>query len=200
MTMKHLYFFLLQIVLTTSTFAQDSSFQKMLDYSRPGKYHKVLENLEGSWKYKGGHPDSSGKVDNYYYGTFVWKSFANGRFFIADVTSSKIQMPIQDGKSKETEYKAVYTIGYNNVKKKYEETTIANMIGSDITFAAGTYDSTKNAIVFDSEEESVPGMKQKLRDIFIFIDKDHYTIESFDEENSIFVKNNKVECTRVVSK
>jgi hypothetical protein len=200
MTMKHFYFISLTLILVTSVVAQDSSFQKMLNYSRPGKYHKVLEQLKGSWKYKGGHPDSSGKVDNCYYGTFVWKSFANGRFLIADVTSSKIQMPIQDGKSKETNYKAVYTIGYNNIKERYEETIINNMIGSDISFAEGNYDSAKNTITFDYEVESVPSMKQKLRDIFIFIDKNHYTIESFDEENGMYVRNNKVECTRVISK
>ncbi len=198
--MKRVYFLLTAMCFTISLCAQDSTFQKMLDYSRPGKYHKVLENLEGSWTYKGGHPDSSGKVANYYTGNFSWRIFAGGRFFIADVTSSKIQMPVQDGKFKEDDYHAIWTIGYNNVQNKFEESVIVNMLGSNITFAQGSYDSIKHVITFNYEDEPLPGMKQKLRDEFLFIDKNHYTINSYDEENGKYVSNNKVECTRIEEK
>lgn len=185
------------VLSTTSVAAQDDFFKQMLDYSRPGENHKILENLVGSWKYKVGHPDSTEKVKEYQYGTFVWTSFANGRFFRADARSSQIQMPIQDGKFKEANYQAFYTIGYNNVKKRYEEAVIGNMIGSDIMFATGTYDSSKNSITFESEVESVPGASQRTRDVFTFIDHDHYNIESFDERDGRFVMNTKAEFTRI---
>lgn len=175
---------------------EDDTYKKMIDYSRPGKYHKVLKNLEGSWTYKGGYPDSNGAIAKYYYGTFVWKSFADGRYFTAEVNSSKIQMPVADGKMKEVNYKSIYTIGYNNVKSKFEATTIANVLGSNITFAEGTYDSTTNAVTFDAEDNPVPGVKMKIRDVFTFRDKDHYTIESYNYQDGKYIKINLVKCTR----
>lgn len=174
----------------------DEVFKKMLDYSRPGKYHKVLENLEGTWSYKGQAPDASGVVVKIYYGTFVWKSFADGRYFIADGTSSKIQMPVRDGKMKEVNYEVRYTIGYNNVKGKFEVATITNVMGSNIAFAEGSYDAAANAITFDSEDSPIPGMKLKFRDVFTFPDRDHYAIESYTYENEKYVKINIVKFTR----
>lgn len=205
---------LIALLFTNSVFSQnkndtsasasssngDDTFNQMLDYSRPGKYHQLLDDLPGTWTYKGGHSDSSGNIGNAYYGTFVWKPFANGRFFIADVTSSKIQMPVQDGKTIETDYKAIYTLGYNNVKKRFEETTITNMIGSDISFIEGDYDSTAKAIIFNFVDKPIPSMNVLSRLVFRFIDKDHYVLEYYDEEDGKYVKNNEVQCTRTKKK
>ena len=100
-TMKHLYFSIITVLIATITFAQDSSF----DYSRPGKYHQLLANLEGSWTFKGRRfplEADSNKVRFDLFGTHVWKSFADGRYFIIDMTfgdeAHKIQMPVQNGK------------------------------------------------------------------------------------------------------
>jgi hypothetical protein len=188
--MKKICFLFLKVLISIVAFAQnntdtisdvssneDDTFNKMLEYSRPGKYHKVLEILAGTRTYKGGYPDPNGVVEKYYYGTFVWKTFADGHYFTADVTSSKIQMPVRDRKMKEVNYKAIYTIGYNNVKSKFEITTIANVLGSNIAFSEGAYDSIANAITFDSEDNPAPGIKSKIRDVFTFMDKDHYTID-----------------------
>lgn len=209
--LKSLFSIMLAAFFTTPLFAQnnkdtssskpssneDNTFSQMLDYSRPGKYHKLLESLEGNWTYIGGHPNSDGKVEHPYYGTFVWRSFANGRFFIGDVTSSKIQMPIQDGKSKETNYKAIYTIGYNNIKQKFQKTVITNMLGSDIALSDGDYNEKTNTISFDGVDELIPGMKSKVREVLEFVDKNHYTLETYEEENGNYVKVNEVRCTKV---
>ena len=200
---------LLMTLISNSTFAQnndtssaskpntDNSFNKMLDYSRPGQYHKLLEVLQGNWTYEAGHPDKDGKIEHSYYGTFSWKPFANGRFFIGEVNSSKISMPIQDGKMKEVNYKATYTIGYNNVKQKFQKTIITNMLGSDIALSEGDYDKKANAISFDGVDELVPGMKTKVREVLLFKDQNHYTLETYEEENGNSVKVNEVRCTRV---
>ncbi len=49
-----------------------------------------------------------------YSGTIVRKSFANGRYFIVDVTSDgKLEMPIQDGKMKEVKFQGIEIEGYD---------------------------------------------------------------------------------------
>lgn len=73
--MKQLFILLITVFIAIASLAQnkdsssnqDNTFQQMLDYSRPGKHHKILEKLEGSWTYKGRHPDANGNVGNYYY-------------------------------------------------------------------------------------------------------------------------------------
>src|SRR5829696_4398759 len=108
---------MLVVLFATSTFAQnrkdtsisnvsssgDDTFSKMLDYSRPGKYHQLLADLVGSWRFTGSHFDwvdsVTSKVAVKLFGTAVRKSFANGRFFIVEATTGgKIQLPIQNGK------------------------------------------------------------------------------------------------------
>jgi hypothetical protein len=136
-------------LITTLTFAQilkdslandDDFYNKMLEFSRPGKYHQLLADLVGSWTFTGAffsenpNPDSNKEVFKFT-GTLVRKPFANGRFFIAEGTGhGKLQMPIQDGKMKEVNEKSIETMGYDNVKKKFIRTYINNHIGSDISY------------------------------------------------------------------
>ncbi len=178
--------------------------QQMFDYSRPGKYHQLLADLVGTWTFKGRrfplNPDSS-KVKFDFFGTHIRKSFAEGRYFIVDMTMGdsfhKQLIPVQDGKKKEVIGKGIAIEGYNNVKKKFEQAYITNHIGSDIVFWEGSYDSTTKTITFNSEEEFLPGMKDKLRELFIIRGKDFYTIEYYNEVDGSYVKNAEINFTRV---
>jgi hypothetical protein len=213
--MKKLISFIIFSTLTTiPTFAQtakdstankDESYNQMLDYSRPGKYHRLLAELVGTWTFKGGHfsenpnPDSNKVVFNFN-GTLVRKPFANGRFFIVEGTGGKLQMPIQDGKMKEANAKYIETEGYDNVKKKFLLTIINNHIGSNIFFSEGNYDSTTNTITFNSEAELVPGMKIKARELFIIVNKNHYRLEYYNEQNGKYIKATEIDCMRIKGK
>ncbi len=210
---------MLVVVFTTSTFAQtrkdtsisnissneDDTEKKMFDYSRPGKYHQLLADLVGSWKFTGSHfgwVDSvTTKVDIKLFGTVVRKPFANGRFFIVeDVTGGKIQLPIQDGKMIEGNGKGIAMEGYDNVSKKFQMAFINNHVGSAILNFVGNYDSTTRTITFDGEIENIPGMKMKNHFLFIFIDKDHYKWELDEEYNGKYRKASEMNFTRVKGK
>ncbi len=205
---------ILSALITIPTFAQiqkdssaneDDTYNKMLDYSRPGKYHQLLAELVGTWTFKGGHfsedpnPDSN-KVVFKLNGTLVRKSFANGRFFIVEGAGGKLQMPIQDGKMKEVNAKYIETEGYDNVKKKFLLTFINNHIGSDISFSEGDYDSTTKTITFNSENELVPGRKTQVRELFIIFNKNHYRLEYYNEQNGMYIKATEIDCVRVKGK
>ena len=204
-------------LITISAYAQDKKdssanvgdpFEQMLDYSRPGKYHQLLADLVGNWTWKGRHfsgnsnPDSN-KVVFEFSGTLVRKPFANGRFFIAELTSGKLQklqMPIQDGKMKEVNAKEIRTEGYDNVKKKFVRTLINNHLGSDIEFSEGTYDPKTKTIFYEGEQELIPGMKSKEHEHFIIHDNDHYTIEYYREMDGMNYKATEINYTRAKAK
>ncbi len=183
----------------------DNTFTQMLDYSRPGKYHQLLADLVGSWKFTGSHFDwvdsVTSKVGIKLFGTAVRKSFAHGRFFIVELTTGgKIQLPIQDGKMVEGYAKGIQTEGYDNVKNKYQISYINSHIGSGIWDFEGIYDPTTRTITFDGEIEFVPGMKMKNHFLFIFIDKDHYKWELDEEVNGKYRKESEMNFTRVKGK
>lgn len=210
---------IITVFFTTVLFAQDNkdttksnpssngvdNFTKMIDYSRPGKYHRLLSDLVGSWTFTGSHFDwvdsVTRKIGIKLFGTAVRKSFANGRFFIVELTTGgKIQLPIQDGKMIEGYAKGIQTEGYDNVKKKYQISYINSHIGSGIWNFEGTYDSTTRTITFDGEIEFVPGMKINNHFLFVFIDKDHYKWELDEKENGKYRKASEMNFTRVKGK
>jgi hypothetical protein len=83
--------------------AENDPLTQLFDYSRPGKYHQLLADIAGSWTFKGSNyywADSvTRKVAVITSGTILRRPFANGRFFIVDMTTAeKVQLPIQDGK------------------------------------------------------------------------------------------------------
>jgi uncharacterized protein DUF1579 len=182
-------------------------FNQLREYSRPGRFHQLLGDLVGAWTFKGrafSLDADSNKVVFEFNGTAVRNSFANGRYFIVDVTNGdelhKIQMPVQGGKTKEVIGKSIITEGYDNVKNKFKQTSISNHIGSDIVYSEGYYDSTTKTITFDFEQELVPGIRDKVRELFIMIDKDHYTIEYYQKKNEKYIKATEVNYTRAKGK
>ena len=211
--MKHVYLLIISAHILTASFTQDKKdslstgndiVQQMFDYSRPGKYHQLLADLVGTWTFQGRrfpvNLDSS-KVKFELFGSHTRKSFAEGRYFIVDMTMGdslhKQLIPVQDGKVKEVIGKGIAIEGYDNVKKKFVQASISNHIGSDIVYWEGTYDSTTKAITFNSEEEIIPGIKDKVRELFTIHNKDSYTIEYYNEEKGSYVKNAEVNFTRV---
>ena len=105
-------------------------------------------------------------------------------------------MPIQDGQMKEENYKGLEIEGYDNVKRRFVRASIGNHLVSDITFWLGAYDAKTKTITYDYESELVPGMKEKRRERFIVVDKDHYTKEIYAERNGVYVKATEVNSTR----
>lgn len=220
-TAKKILSFILTVMalfISTSTMAQkykdtitsvysapEDIYKQMLDYSRPGKYHQLLADLVGTWTFKGRHyqwTDSiTSNISMEYSGTIVREPFANGRFFIVNVTSDgKLEMPIQDGKMKEVNFHGLEIEGYDNVKRKFIRSSIGNHLNSFIVSAEGSYDSTTKTITFDSELEPIPGMKTKDHFRVILVSKDFYKWEYDQEEKGKYRRGSEIEFTRVKGK
>jgi len=208
--MKQLCLAGILICISISTFAQDNkdsskkdnTFNQMLDYSRPGKYHQLLEELVGNWKFEGSRLEWIDSVTSKEVmklaGSLTRKSFADGRFFIAEITTAaKIQLPVKDGKMITDYAKAIQLEGYDNVKKKFQLSYINNHIGSDITFWQGTYDSTTRTISFYSSIADIPGQEINIRFDFVFNDKNHYQWNYYSEQNGKYIKDTEMNFRRV---
>jgi len=205
---------ILSTLVINVTFAQDKKdsstngnefVNKLLDYSRPGMYHQLLGNLVGTWsweakQFEGNTNPDSNKIIRSPSGTLVRKPFANGRFFIVELTSGKgqtLQSPIQDGKMQEDNFKTIEIEGYDNVKQRYEKSFINNHVGSMIVSYEGNYDSTKKLIVYETSIKAMPGVELKIDVFFRFIDNDHYKTEDYMETDGKLVKNGEAFFTRM---
>jgi hypothetical protein len=107
-----------------------------------------------------------------------------------------LEMPIQDGKMKETKFHGLEIEGYDNVKQKFVRNTIGNHLNSAILLYEGIYDPAAKTITFDSEFEPVPGMKTKDHFLFIFLDNDHYKWEYYQDENGKYRLGSEIDFIR----
>ena len=165
----------------------------------------MLADLEGNWIFKGNRIEwidsATSKEGIKLAGSLVRKPFADGRFFIAELTTAaKIDLPVKDGKIITDYAKAIQTEGYDNVHNKFQLSYINNHIGSDITFWEGTYDSATQTVSFYSSIENIPGMKMNIRFDFVFIHKNHYQWNYYSEQNGKYIKDTEMNFTRVKAK
>jgi hypothetical protein len=174
--------------------------QQMMELAKLNENHKLLADLDGNWTYTikfWMNPDPNVKPEESK-GTAVRKSIMNGRYSTLDVTG-KMEMPGPDGKKKEMTFVGHGIEGYDNAKKKFVGSWIDNM-GTGIMFSEGTYDPTTKTFTYTSEVEALPGMKQQIREVIKVTDKDHHTLEWYEDRGGNEVKTMEINYTRAGKK
>jgi len=120
--------------------------KQMLELPKLNENHKLLSDLNGNWNYTIKlwiSPDPNAKPEESK-GSATRKSIMGGRYVMMDVTG-KMQMPDENGKMKDMQFKGMAIEGYDNVKKKFVSSWIDNM-GTGIANSEATYDpATKNS-------------------------------------------------------
>src|SRR5438046_5040021 len=114
--------------------------KQMMELSKLNENHKLLSSLDGNWNFAikmWMNPDPNAPPQESK-GTAVRKSAMGGRYAIMDVTG-KMQMPGEDGKMKEMQFKGMGVEGYDNVKQKFVSSWLDNM-GTGIQFSDGNYE------------------------------------------------------------
>jgi hypothetical protein len=170
--------------------------QQMMELSKLNENHKLLGELAGTWSYTVKmwmNPDPNAKPEESK-GTAVRKPMMDGRFYVLDVTG-KMEMPGPDGKKKETTFKGMGFEGYDNVKKKFIGTWVDNM-GTGIMASEGTYDPTTKMFTYTGEYEGIPGMKTKIRETVKVVDKNHHTLEWYEDRGGKEAKTMEINYTR----
>jgi hypothetical protein len=209
-------------VVSTSSFAQTSSespasgtsavttatgqpnpqemMKQMIEMSKLNENHKLLATMDGNWNYTiklWMNPDPNAPPQQSK-GTATRKSMMGGRYSVMDVTG-KMQMPGEDGKPKDMQFKGMGIEGYDNVKKKFVSSWIDNM-GTGIQFSEGTYDPGTNTFTYTSEIEMMPGMKTPVREVIKATDKDHMVLEWYENRGGQEKKTMEINYTRAGKK
>jgi hypothetical protein len=174
--------------------------KQMVELGKPGENHKVIANLAGTWTYTVKfwmNGDLSAKPQESK-GSAVLKPAMGGRFLTGDYTG-KMEMPGPDGKMKDTEFKGMAIDGYDNVKKRFVASWVDNM-GTSITLMEGDYDPATKTLTYTGEEEAIPGMKTKVRQVVRIADKDHHTMEWYEDRGQGEAKTMEINYTRAKAK
>ena len=172
--------------------------KKMMELSQLNDNHKLLASTAGNWSYvvkmwmdpKGQPTESKG--------TAVRKAVMDGRYVTGDYSGS-FKMPGADGKMKEMKFQGMSMDGYDNVKQKFVNGWVDNM-GTGIYITEGTYDASAKTITYTGEWEMMPGMKSKVREVVKLTDKDHMSMEMFEDRGQGDVKTMEINYTRAGKK
>ena len=174
--------------------------KQMMEMSKLNENHKLLADMNGSWNYSikmWMNPDPNAKPQESK-GTATRKSVMGGRYFVMDV-SGKMQMPGEDGKMKDMQFKGMAVEGYDNVKKKFVSSWIDSM-GTGIQGSEGTYDPASKTFTYTMEMEPMPGMKQQVREVIKVTDTDHMMLEWYENRGGQEKKTMEIAYTRAGKK
>jgi hypothetical protein len=174
--------------------------KQMIELSKLNENHKLLAAMDGTWNYTikfWMNPDPNAPPQESK-GTATRKSIMGGRYFVMDV-SGKMQMPGEDGKPKDMQFKGMGIEGYDNVKKKFVASWIDNM-GTGVQFSEGTYDPATKTLTYTSEIEMMPGMKTPVREVLKATDKDHMMLEWYENRGGQEKKTMEINYTRAGKK
>ena len=174
--------------------------KQMMEMSKLNENHKLLADMNGNWNYAikmWMNPDPNAKPQESK-GTATRKSAMGGRYVMMDVTG-KMQMPGEDGKMKDMQFKGMGVEGYDNVKKKFVSSWIDNM-GTGIAVLRGHLRSRDQDITYTSEMEMMPGMKMPVREVIKVADKDHMSLEWYETRGGQEKKTMEIAYTRAGKK
>jgi hypothetical protein len=164
---------------TTSAAPSAEEMKQMMELAKPNENHKLLASLAGTWSYTVKTWMVPGAPPSESTGTAVRKSVMDGRYLTGDY-SGKFKMPGADGKMKEMNFQGMSMDAYDNVKKKFVSGWVDNM-GTGIMMIEGTYDAATKTITYTGDYEMMPGVKSKVREVIKMADKDHMSMEFYED-------------------
>ena len=168
--------------------------KQMMELSQLNENHKLLAQLVGKWRFTVQMWMAPGAPPSKSSGTAVTKSIMGGRYLVSNATS-QMHMPGPDGKMQAMTFKGMGIDGYDNVQKKFVSTWI-DSVGTGIVLSTGTYDAATKTFTYNTEEEMVPGTKTKVREALKIVDKDHHTLEWYEDRGGAEVKTMEIDYTR----
>jgi len=174
--------------------------KQMMEKSKLNENHKLLSSLDGNWNFAikmWMNPDPNAPPQESK-GTATRKSIMGGRYVMMDVTG-KMQMPGEDGKMKDMQFKGMGLEGYDNVKQKFVASWVDNM-GTGIEFSEGTYDPATKSFTYTMEMEPLPGMKSQVREVIKIADNNHMMLDWYETHGGQEKKTMEIAYTRAGKK
>jgi len=167
--------------------------KQMMELSKLGENHKALAQTVGSFSYVVKMWMDPNAKPNESTGTATRKSVMEGRYITGDYSGS-FKMPGPDGKMQNMNFKGMSLDGYDNVKKKFVSGWVDNM-GTGIMMTEGTYDAATKTFTYTGENEMMPGMKSKVREVIKITDKG-MTMEFYEDRGKGETKGMEITYTK----
>jgi hypothetical protein len=174
--------------------------KQMMEMSKLNENHKLLSAMNGNWNFAikmWMNPDPNAKPQESK-GSATRKDIMGGRYVMMDVTG-KMQMPGEDGKMKDMQFKGMGIEGYDNAKQKFVSSWVDNM-STGIQSSEGTYDSATKTFTYTSEIEMMPGMKTPIREVIKVPDNNHMMLEWYENRGGQEKKTMEIVYTRAGKK
>jgi hypothetical protein len=179
---------------TTSTTPDAEMMKKMMELAKLNDNHKLLASMAGTWSYTVKMMMDPNAKPTESTGTATRKMVMDGRYLTGDYTGS-FKMPGADGKMQTMNFHGMSIDAYDNVKQKFTNAWIDNM-GTGIMMTEGTYDAATKTFTFTGSFEEMPGMTTKVREVIKVTDKDHMTMEFFNDRGQGETKAMEINYTR----
>ncbi|MCW8804716.1 MAG: DUF1579 domain-containing protein [Ignavibacteriaceae bacterium] len=165
---------------------QSAEMQAWMEYMTPGPMHEVLATSVGVWKTINKFwmdPSGEPMVTE---GTGKTEMILGGRYQKSTHKSMMMGM--------ETE--GISIIGYDNATQEFTAIWIDN-IGTGTSVAKGQYDeSTKSISLSGTMVDPMSKKEMNIREIFKFLDADHYILEMYLINNGEEFKSMEIEFVR----
>lgn len=168
--------------------------KQMMELAKTGENHKVLASTAGNFSYVVKMWMDPNAKPNESKGTATRKAIMDGRYITGDYSGS-FKMPGADGKMKDMNFKGMSLDAYDNVKKKFISAWVDNM-GTGIMMTEGAYDPASKTFTYTGEYEGMPGAKWKVREVIKLTDKDHMTMEYYEDRGQGETKAMEISYTR----
>ena len=158
---------------------------KWLEYGTPGPAHQKLADKVGRWKlnvthFMPGQPPSQSDA------TSEIKWALDGRFLVDNMSGNMMGMP----------FNGMGMTGYDNMKKVYFVTWADNM-GTGLTYMEGKYDAENRTFTYEGKmADPVSGEFMKSRIVEKELDRDHWTMQLFMEQDGDMQKGMEIAYTR----
>ena len=167
--------------------AQTAEEKAWIAFMTPGTEQNMLAKASGNWSEDMTMYSDPNSAPIKAKATCTNEMILGGRYQKSTSKGDMMGMP----------FEGVNIVGYDNARKIWVSSWIDNL-GTGITYAEGTYDSNKKALVFKGKMTEPSSPKPvDFKQIFTMIDDDHQKIEMFSTMNDKEFKVMEILLTRV---
>lgn len=168
----------------------EAEMQKMMELTSPGKHHKVLDKMAGEWTYTMSYKMSADAPEQITKGTSSNQWIMGGRYM-----QQQVEGPVDMG-GQTMQFNGMGLMGYNNMKKVYENLWIDNMNTAMMTSTA-TY-NPQSKILTEQGTFSCPmkGENVKFKGTLQFMGDNTMLYTMYDETGAKPYKSMEIKYTR----
>ena len=178
------------VALILPVYAQDQNMAEQqkawMEYMTPGWAHEMMAEHAGEWTAVTKFWMDPSAPPQIMEGTAKNEMIMGGRYLKSTHSGTMMGMPFE-GMSLE---------GYDNDKKEFTSVWIDNL-GTGTSVSTGKYDKESKTITYiGNVYDPMQGKDVKIRQVVKFIDKDHQTIEMYNEMNGQEIKSMEISLER----